>query len=62
MPMMAVDTDPERPIKQLSVPPPMNDGAMALGGGVLLPGAFPLYVVLVVGLLELALLVMLLPC
>jgi hypothetical protein len=44
----------------------MNAGAMALGGGVWLPGAFPLYVVLVLfvfaWLFELELLVILLPC
>lgn len=63
-PMTAEDTEPEMPIRQLSLPPPMNDGAIALGGGVCVPGAGPLYVltVLVVGLFEFELLVMLLPC
>ena len=61
-PMIEDDTDPEMPIKQLSWPPPMYAGAMALGGGDagVLPGALPLYVVL--ELFELEELVMLLPC
>jgi hypothetical protein len=42
----------------------MYPGAIAVGGGVCVPGAFPLYVfvVLLTGLFELLLFVMLLPC
>lgn len=63
MPMKLDDTAPEMPMRQLSVPPPMKVGAMALGGGVD-PGALPLYVVLelCVELFELLLFWMLLPC
>jgi hypothetical protein len=45
--MTVEDTEPPYPIKQLSVPPAIKLGDMALGGGVD-PGAFPLYVVLCV--------------
>jgi hypothetical protein len=63
IPIIELLTLPETPIRQLSLPPPMKVGAMALGGGVL-PGAGPLYVVLAdcVVLFELLLFVMLLPC
>jgi hypothetical protein len=43
--MTVEETEPPYPIKQLSVPPAMKLGEIALGGGVD-PGAFPLYVVL----------------
>lgn len=63
IPIIELLTAPETPIRQLSVPPPMKVGAIALAGGVL-PGAGPLYVVLAdcVELFELLLFVMLLPC
>ena len=61
--MIDEDTEPEIPIRQLSLPPPMKAGAIALGGGVL-PGALPLYVVelLLLTLFEFELLVIPLPC
>lgn len=41
MPITELETDPPYPIKQLSFPPDINAGLMALEGGVE-PGALPL--------------------